>query len=75
MRRLMREISELKNSPPEGIRIVTNEENILDVTGIIEGPGRVTCFCIPSLKFSVFSPMHRGYAVCRRVLPSAIQIH
>jgi len=38
MRRLMREISELKNSPPEGIRIVTSDENILDVTGIIEGP-------------------------------------
>ncbi|KAH7882199.1 ubiquitin-conjugating enzyme/RWD-like protein [Phlebopus sp. FC_14] len=38
MRRLMREITELKNSPPEGIRIVTSEENMLDVTGIIEGP-------------------------------------
>ncbi|KAF8556788.1 hypothetical protein OG21DRAFT_1408373, partial [Imleria badia] len=38
MRRLMREISELKNSPAEGIRIVTSDENILDVTGIIEGP-------------------------------------
>ncbi|KAG8215209.1 ubiquitin-conjugating enzyme/RWD-like protein [Butyriboletus roseoflavus] len=38
MRRMMREISELKNSPPEGIRIVTSEENILDITGIIEGP-------------------------------------
>lgn len=44
MRRLMREISELKNSPPEGIRIVTSEENILDVTGIIEGPGKSTYF-------------------------------
>jgi hypothetical protein len=39
MRRLMREISELKNSPPEGIRISTNEDNMLDVTGIIQGPG------------------------------------
>ncbi|KAF9228107.1 hypothetical protein BS17DRAFT_773065 [Gyrodon lividus] len=38
MRRLMREITQLKNSPPEGIRIVTSEENMLDVTGIIEGP-------------------------------------
>ncbi|KAF9239412.1 ubiquitin-conjugating enzyme/RWD-like protein [Melanogaster broomeanus] len=34
----MREITELKNSPPEGIRIMTSEENMLDVTGIIEGP-------------------------------------
>lgn len=38
MRRLMRELTELKNDPPEGIRVVTNEENMLDVTGIIEGP-------------------------------------
>ncbi|KAF7975960.1 hypothetical protein HWV62_13693 [Athelia sp. TMB] len=38
MRRLMREIVELKNSPPEGVRIVTSEDNMLDVTGIIEGP-------------------------------------
>ena len=30
---------ELKNSPPEGIRVVTSEDNMLDVTGIIEGPG------------------------------------
>lgn len=39
MRRLMRELTELKNSPPEGIRVQTNEDNMLDVTGIIQGPG------------------------------------
>lgn len=38
MRRVMRELSELKKSPPEGIRIQTSEEDMLDVTGIIEGP-------------------------------------
>ncbi|KAH7908839.1 ubiquitin-conjugating enzyme/RWD-like protein [Hygrophoropsis aurantiaca] len=38
MRRLMRELTELRSSPPEGIRVVTNEDNMLDVTGIIEGP-------------------------------------
>ncbi|KAG2363557.1 ubiquitin-conjugating enzyme/RWD-like protein [Suillus spraguei] len=38
MRRLMREITELKNNPPEGIRVVTSEENMLDLTGIVEGP-------------------------------------
>ncbi|KAI0798187.1 ubiquitin-conjugating enzyme/RWD-like protein [Abortiporus biennis] len=38
LRRLMRELSELQNSPPEGIRVVVNEDNMLDVTGIIEGP-------------------------------------
>ncbi|KAF8824535.1 hypothetical protein HHX47_DHR8000380 [Lentinula edodes] len=38
LRRLMRELSELKKSPPEGIRVQTSEDNILDVIGIIEGP-------------------------------------
>lgn len=71
----MREISELKNSPPEGIRIITSEENILDVTGIIEGPGKVMCWYISSLELSVFSPAIRGYAVRRRVFQSTVQIH
>jgi ubiquitin-conjugating enzyme E2 S len=35
----MRELSELENNPPEGIRVQTNDEDMLDVTGIIEGPG------------------------------------
>ncbi|KAJ3789032.1 ubiquitin-conjugating enzyme/RWD-like protein [Lentinula aff. detonsa] len=38
LRRLMRELSELEKSPPEGIRVQTSEDNILDVVGIIEGP-------------------------------------
>ncbi|KAG8908825.1 hypothetical protein FRB99_003063 [Tulasnella sp. 403] len=37
-RRLVREIRQLQTEPPEGIRISTEEENILDVTGIIQGP-------------------------------------
>ncbi|KAF9648104.1 hypothetical protein BDM02DRAFT_3115881 [Thelephora ganbajun] len=37
-RRLMKELNELRTNPPEGIRVVTNEDNMLDVTGIIEGP-------------------------------------
>jgi ubiquitin-protein ligase len=39
LRRVMRELSELENNPPEGIRIQTSDEDMLDVTGIIEGPG------------------------------------
>jgi ubiquitin-conjugating enzyme E2 S len=39
VRRIMRELKELDKNPPEGIRIQTNEEDLLDVTGIIEGPG------------------------------------
>ena len=39
MRRLMKELAELQANPPDGVRIAPNEENMLDVTGIIEGPG------------------------------------
>jgi ubiquitin-conjugating enzyme E2 S len=35
----MRELNDLRKNPPEGIRVQTNEEDMLDVTGIIEGPG------------------------------------
>ncbi|KZT65116.1 hypothetical protein DAEQUDRAFT_731849 [Daedalea quercina L-15889] len=38
LRRLMRELNELQMNPPEGIRVVTSEDNMLDVTGIVEGP-------------------------------------
>jgi len=38
LRRVMRELSELEKNPPEGIRVQTSDEDMLDVTGIIEGP-------------------------------------
>ncbi len=38
-RRLLKEIHRLKTEPPEGIRISTDEDNLLNVTGIIAGPG------------------------------------
>ncbi|KAF8512798.1 ubiquitin-conjugating enzyme/RWD-like protein, partial [Gautieria morchelliformis] len=37
-RQLVREIIQLRQDPPEGIRISPNEANMLDLTGIIEGP-------------------------------------
>jgi len=39
MRRLMRELKELRTNPPEGIRVQLSEESVLDLVGIIEGPG------------------------------------
>jgi len=38
IRRVVREVAALRNNPPEGIRVVTSEENMLDITGIIAGP-------------------------------------
>lgn len=39
MRRLMREMATMRSTPPDGIRITTNEEDILDFCGIVQGPG------------------------------------
>lgn len=39
MRRVMRELGDLEKNPREGIRIQTSDEDMLDLTGIIEGPG------------------------------------
>ena len=49
MRRLMRELKELRTSPPEGIRVQLSEESVLDLVGIIEGPGK-------SLQDEAFKP-------------------
>ncbi|KAF9511507.1 hypothetical protein BS47DRAFT_1346666 [Hydnum rufescens UP504] len=38
MRRLVREMATLRSSPPDGIRVTTNEEDILDFCGIVQGP-------------------------------------
>ncbi|KZT00392.1 uncharacterized protein LAESUDRAFT_732325 [Laetiporus sulphureus 93-53] len=38
MRRLMRELTELQANPLDCIRVITNEDNMLDVVGIVEGP-------------------------------------
>ena len=42
MRRLMRELKELRMNPPEGIRVQLSEESVLDLVGIIEGPGTLS---------------------------------
>lgn len=72
MRRLMKEIVELQNNPPEGVRVVTSEDNMLDVTGIIEGPG--TFFICPPIAFTE-SGANRGDALRRRLLHSKVQVH
>jgi hypothetical protein len=35
----MREVATLRTTPPDGLRIVTSEEDMLDIVGIIAGPG------------------------------------
>lgn len=66
----MRELNELRKNPPEGIRIQTNEEDMLDVTGVIEGPGKC-CFCSPVSPELV---RHGQVTKLGRVGPSSFQL-
>ncbi|XP_003249805.1 ubiquitin-conjugating enzyme E2 S isoform X3 [Apis cerana] len=38
IRRVAKEMSELAAQPPEGIRVILNEEDVTDIQAIIEGP-------------------------------------
>ena len=64
---------QLKKEPLEGIRVVTAEDNMLDVTGIIEGPGTQYSGLIiePWLTSHSFS----WNSLRRRVLQSQVQLH
>ena len=83
-RRLVREIKQLQTEPPEGIRITTDEENILDVTGIIQGPGMTATtrllseqdFCfVYQLTDHPFATSTRGNPLPRRILPRQVQVY
>lgn len=45
-------MSELAEQPPEGIRVVLNEEDVTDIQAIIEGPCKIKVHLItPLAKF------------------------
>ena len=73
IRRLMKELAELKINPPEGIRVATNDENFLDVTGIIEGPGMYQQYSLWALRSA--TRVFRGDPLCWRLFPSEIPLH
>jgi ubiquitin-conjugating enzyme E2 S len=72
MRRLLRELKELRTSPPEGIRVQLSEESVLDVVGIIEGPGESSTIYLVRTRVDAFC---RGHAIPRRVLSCKIRVH
>lgn len=39
VRQVMREVAELSQNPPEGIKVIFNEDDITDIQATIEGPG------------------------------------
>ena len=71
MRRLMRELKELRTSPSEGIRIQLNEESVLDVVGIIEGPGE-PCRRGAFVPTMLLTRLPRGYPIPRGLLSREI---
>lgn len=38
IRRVAKEMTDLSNQPPEGIRVILNEEDVTDIQAVIEGP-------------------------------------
>ena len=46
VRQVMREMTELSQNPPEGIKVIFNEDDITDIHATIEGPGGGVCVCV-----------------------------
>lgn len=45
VRQVMREVVELSQNPPEGIKVILNEGDITDIQATIEGPGTCSTIC------------------------------
>ena len=43
IRQVTKELIDLQKNPPEGIKVIMNEEDVTDIQAIIEGPGN---FCL-----------------------------
>lgn len=39
VRKIIKELTQLRNNPPEDIRVQVDEEDVLQFVGIIAGPG------------------------------------
>ena len=45
IRRVVKEMNDLVNEPPEGIKVNINDEDITDIQAYIEGPGKFYILC------------------------------
>jgi len=43
IRQVTKELIDIQKNPPEGIRVIMNEEDVTDIQATIEGPGS---FCL-----------------------------
>lgn len=39
IRSVVKELTDLSEHPPEGLRIIINEEDVTDIQALIDGPG------------------------------------
>jgi ubiquitin-conjugating enzyme E2 S len=46
IRRVVKEMNDLVNDPPEGIKVNINDEDITDIQAYIEGPGSTVFYFI-----------------------------
>lgn len=60
VRRVTKEVMELAESPPEGIKVFINDEDITDIQATITGPGKkkkqqtLVCFNICGIIYRIF---------------------
>lgn len=47
IRGVAKEMKELFSGPPEGIKVLVNEENITDIQAYIDGPAGKSCLIMP----------------------------
>lgn len=49
IRRLVKEMHDLVNDPPEGIKVNLNEDDVTDIQAYIEGPGAYSMYLYVTL--------------------------
>jgi hypothetical protein len=73
--RLMKEIGRLQTSPPEGIRVQADEDNMMDLIGMIAGPGAFAYSACARVRLADCSwRCYRGYAIRRRLLQDQVRV-
>lgn len=51
VRKVFKELEHLSSETLEGIKLITNDANLLDVQAIIDGPGEILWYFFRNMKF------------------------
>jgi hypothetical protein len=78
LRLLSKETVTLRNDPPEGVRIVVDEEDLTAVEGWVQGPGKTynlfQVVCRSPWRMGNAANFHRWNTVRRRVFQDKIRL-